>query len=211
MRGRMIPYLLAGLTIVFAPTLLDGQQLGSPTVLHRPKLKSLAPRIASRPIREPSMSIPAFDASGGASPEFSRLVRAAGTIFSGTVTRVQRNQAGSGQSVTTVAITFHVENVLRGKTPRRELTIHEWSGLWASGQRYRVGEHVLLFLYPESKLGLTSPVQGALGRFAMDASGSVLLAPQHMSALRRHPALGGKSRLRFSDFAVAVNQAGEGE
>jgi len=34
---------------------------------------------------------------------------------------------------------------------------------------------VLLFLYPNSKLGLTSPVGGALGRYRVDNAGRVLV------------------------------------
>jgi hypothetical protein len=53
----------------------------------------------------------------------------------------------------------------------------EWSGLWNAGERYRVGEQVLLFLYPNSRLGLTSPVGGAQGRFAIDEFSRVLPNP----------------------------------
>ena len=79
------------------------------------------------------------------------------------------------------------------------------------GQRYRVGERVLLFLYPPSKLGLTSCVGGRMGRFTVDPWGRVLLSAQHLSAFRADPVLGGKSRVRFSDFALAVRRASEEE
>ena len=142
---------------------------------------------------------------------FPNFVRAAGMIFTGTVTRVERRPATAGQSVETVAVTFHVENAIRGATPGQELTVTQWIGLWSSGQRYRVGERVVLFLYPASKLGLTSWVGGPLGRFAVDRAGWVLLTPQHLAAFGRDPVLGGKSRARFSDFALAVRHAGEEE
>jgi hypothetical protein len=142
---------------------------------------------------------------------FPQFVRAAGTIFSGTVTKIERRPATAGQSVETVTVTFRIENALRGATPGQDLTITQWMGLWSSGQRYRVGERVLLFLYPASKLGLTSCVGGALGRFAVDRSGWVLLTAQHVAAFGRDPVLGGKSRARFGDFAWAVRQAGEEE
>jgi len=45
--------------------------------------------------------------------------------------------------------------------------------LWSFGLRYRRGERALLFLYPPSRLGLTSWVGGPLGRFAVDSTGSV--------------------------------------
>jgi hypothetical protein len=106
-----------------------------------------------------------------------------------------------------VAITFHVENALRGATPGENLTVTQWIGLWTGGQRYRVGEHLLLFLYPASKLGLTSCVAGETGRFSIDAWGRVVLSAQHLSAFRTDPVLGGKSRVRLSDFALAVRRA----
>ena len=36
----------------------------------------------------------------------------------------------------------------------------------------RKGEHFLLFLYPPSRLGLTSPVRGAQGQVPLDAGGT---------------------------------------
>jgi hypothetical protein len=142
---------------------------------------------------------------------FPLLARAAGIIFSGTVTAIARRPATRGQSVETVAITFHIENAIRGATPGEDLTMSQWIGLWSGGQRYRVGERVLLFLYPPSKLGLTSSVGGAMGRFTIDPWGRVLLSAQHLSAFRADPVLGGKSRASLGDFYVAVRRASEEE
>ena len=61
------------------------------------------------------------------------------------------------------------------------------------------------------QVGLTSWVGGTLGHFSMDGSGRVLLTAQHLAAFRKDPVLGGKSRARFGDFALAVRQAGEEE
>ena len=135
------------------------------------------------------------------------IARAAGTIFSGTVTSIARRPATSAQVVETVAITFHIDNAIRGTIPGENLTISQWIGLWSGGQRYRIGERVLLFLYPPSKLGLTSCVAGGMGRFTIDPWGRVLLSAHHLSAFREDPVLGGRSRIRFSDFALAVRRA----
>jgi hypothetical protein len=81
-------------------------------------------------------------------------------------------------------------------------------GVWSGSQRYRVGDRALLFLYPPSKIGLTSCVGGTLGRFHIDPVGRVLLSAQQLSAFRRDPVLGGRSRVSFSDFAHAVERAG---
>jgi hypothetical protein len=138
------------------------------------------------------------------------MAHAAGMIFSGTVTAIARSPSRSQpftQSVKTVAITFRVDQGIRGATPGQDLTIHQWMGVWTNGQRYRVGERVLLFLYPPSKLGLTSCVGGPLGRFMFDSAGRALISAQHLSAFYSDPILGGKSYARFSDFAEAVRRA----
>ncbi len=170
----------------------------SPRVVQPPIDDPLPPRI-----RRPAPPLGTID--------LTTLTRAAGTIFSGTVTAIARHPAASNQTVETVAITFHIENAIRGATPGEYLTISQWIGLWSGGQRYRVGERVLLFLYPRSKLGLTSCVAGGMGRLPIDAWGRVLLSAQHLVAFRADPVLGGKSHLRFSDFALAVRRASEEE
>jgi hypothetical protein len=121
-----------------------------------------------------------------------------------------------------------VEHAIRGAAVGKNLTIHEWAGLWSgregsgregsdragsSGEwsgreRYRVGQRLLVFLYPSSKLGLTSPVAGILGRFNIDASGEIVLSPQNLEAFRADPQLGGRTRIAYATFAQAVRRAG---
>jgi hypothetical protein len=205
--------LLAGLSIVLAPLFSSGQDSRTANPVHRSRSNYLRPRAfpPRPPAREPARIDPPLSINPGNSSGLSRLVSAAGIIFSGTVIRIQAPSGANAQTVSTVAITFHVENALRGTTAGRELTIYEWAGVWSSGQRYRVGERVFVFLYPRSKLGLTSSVAGPIGRFAVDTRGTLVLSPQHISVLRRHPVLGGKSRVSLSDFALAVRQAHEEE
>lgn len=101
------------------------------------------------------------------------VVQSAGMIFSGTVLKVEHMRSAGFPGVT--QITFRVESAVRGLRRGQSLTIREWEGLWDSGERYRTGERVVLFLYPPSKLGLTSPVGGALGRYEIDHAGRVLV------------------------------------
>jgi hypothetical protein len=207
MSGRSCATLLAIFVSMLAPARLCGQSRSAntssvdsvpapslhPAVIDQPGVQALPPRLPISPPGTPWGPI-----------GFPALSRAAGTIFSGTVTAILRRPATRGSAVETVAITFHIENAIRGATAGQNLTISQWIALWSGGQRYRVGEHVLLFLYPPSKLGLTSCVGGALGRFIIDPRGRVLLSAQHLSAFRTDPVLGGKSRVSFSDFALAV-------
>lgn len=174
-----------------------------------PDFSTPLPHFAAPPVREPITILPERHVPGTFG--FQQMSRAAGTIFSGTVLAIRRQPATRDHAVETVAITFRVENAIRGATPGQNVTISQWMGLWSSGQRYRAGERVLLFLYPPSKLGLTSCVAAPLGRFRVDPRGVVLLSAEHLAAFRRDPVLGGKSRVLFGDFALAVRRASEEE
>jgi hypothetical protein len=138
---------------------------------------------------------------------FQQLVHAAGIIFSGRVTFIGRAASTSGQDAASTAVTFQVEHAMRGASAGQNLTIHEWAGLWNSGERYHVGERMLLFLYSPGKLGLTSPVAGALGRFAMDSQGKIVMSAEHVQALAADPILGGKTVVPYTDFALAVRRS----
>ena len=113
-----------------------------------------------------------------------QLTRPAGYIFVGRVKSVQYLPATHANHVATVRVRFQVEQGLRGVRSGKQFTIRQWAGLWDAGERYRTGERLLLFLYPTSKLGLTSPVAGSRGRFALDRNGQVLLGMERSALLR---------------------------
>jgi len=112
-----------------------------------------------------------------------QLTSSAGYIFVGQVKSVRYLRANSGH-VATMQIRFQVEQGLRGARSGSVLTIRQWAGLWDAGERYRTGERLLLFLYRPSKLGLTSPVGGVRGRFALDPKGQVLLGMERAALWR---------------------------
>jgi hypothetical protein len=211
MHGRSCTCLLAITVLMLTPGLVRGQSERADPA-HDFALP-LPPRMIRAPIRAPIVDPlkPRLPTTPLGTNGFPLLVHAAGVIFSGTVAAIARRPAIHGQTVETVAVTFHVENAIRGATPGQDLTISQWIGLWSGGQRYRVGERVLLFLYPASKLGLTSCVAGAMGRMSIDSWGRVSLSAQHQSAFQTDPVVGGKSQLRFSDVASAVRRASEEE
>jgi hypothetical protein len=138
---------------------------------------------------------------------FRQLVRAAGIIFSGRVASIGQSASFSRPDPASTVVTFQVEHAIRGTSAGQNLTIHEWAGLRLSGEHYHIGERVLLFLYSPSKLGLTSPVAGAMGRFAMNSQGQVEMSAQHVAALAADPMLGGKTVVPYADFALAVRRA----
>jgi hypothetical protein len=117
-------------------------------------------------------------------PTLNQLTQRAGCIFAGTVLTVERMGAQAPGEVATVRITFRVDQAIRGVAQHQTLTIREWAGLWDAGESYRPGEQVLLFLYRNSQLGLTSPVNGSQGRFELDRSGRVLLNQERLAGLQ---------------------------
>jgi len=138
---------------------------------------------------------------------FRQLVRAAGIIFSGRVASIGRSASSSRPDSASTVVTFQVEHAIRGALPGQKLTMHEWAGLRQRGERYRVGERVLLFLYSPSKLGLSSPVAGAMGRFAMNSQGQVVMTAQHVAAFAADPTLGGETVVPYAEFALAVRRS----
>jgi hypothetical protein len=230
MSGRSCGFLLAVclLTLCSIPALwgqaaaTSGKAGVDSPVLHQPGLNQPTPAhpqspawIGSTPLRPKPPGQFGGLGSGkgfppGGAPNFPQLARTAGTIFAGTVTSIEPGPAAGGSAIPTVAITFHVEHPLRGAVPGGSLTILEWLGLWSSGQRYAVGEHVLLFLYPPSKLGLTSAVGGSLGQFRLDSAGGILPSERQFAAFEADPLFARRSRIAFNDLARALRQtAGE--
>jgi hypothetical protein len=166
------------------------------------------PAFAEQPARLQISTIPAGSPPRQHPPP---LTQSSGYIFAGTVNSVQRT-APKGNGVATVQINFHVDQGIRGVRTGQTLTIREWVGLWQSGERYRPGERVLLFLYPPSKLGLTSPVRGPMGRFRIGPDGLVL-DPGRIGFPARRPSIGeplrGQTRVTPREFVRFVRSAEE--
>jgi len=118
-------------------------------------------------------------------PQWKRLSRRAGMIFAGTVLT---NAAETGNTPTAAAqiaptdrvvsgaassvqLSFRVDRAIVGVNQGQILTIHEWAGAWAMQRPMRPGQHILIFLYPTSRLGFTSAVSGSLGQIALDSNG----------------------------------------
>ncbi len=117
------------------------------------------------------------------SDDFRQTVRKSGLVFDGTVTAIERD-TGTGNIPQTYRISFRVNQGLRGVRTGATLTIREWAGLWVSEPgaggpthrpRYRLGERAVLFLYPASRTGLTSPVGGMKGKLAVTLAEEAIL------------------------------------
>jgi hypothetical protein len=162
--------------------------------------------LAAQMTAEP-LPVAAFDAL-----TLRQLTRSSGYIFVGTVTRIQAG-ASAPNKLATMRITFHVDQAIRGVRSGQSLTTREWAGLWESGGSYRIGQRLLLFLYPPSKLGLTSAVGGWQGRFALDSQGEFILGQERLIAnpIVRRSWNGNKFRVGIREFRHAIRRAEEEE
>ena len=113
-------------------------------------------------------------------PQWKQLSRRAGTIFASTVLTAATHTpitqtAAPDRAVSAVApmvqLSFHVDQAIAGVERGQILTIHEWAGAWSMHRPMSSGQHILIFLYPLSRLGFTSPVGGSLGQVALESSG----------------------------------------
>jgi len=114
-------------------------------------------------------------------PQWKQLSRRAGVIFAGTVLTAAAAQTLTSQTAATdrlapgttpaVQLSFHVDEAIAGVERGQVLIVHEWAGAWSMHRPMSKGQHFLMFLYPPSRLGLTSPVGGSLGQIALDPSG----------------------------------------
>ena len=94
------------------------------------------------------------------------LCRSAGTIFWGRCTSVETQDEA-------LVYTFAAHRMLKGGSADTVLLrMHKAASMYARAPRFTSGQEVLLFLYPESSLGYSSPVGFGQGFFnVMTASG----------------------------------------
>jgi hypothetical protein len=118
-------------------------------------------------------------------PRWKQLSRRAGMIFAGTVLAIEPAAAtptpttyrvGQG-TPPSVQLSFRVDRPIAGVAQGQIVAINEWAGAWAMQRPLSKGQHVLIFLYPPSRLGFSSPVGGSMGQVALDSSGESV--PEH--------------------------------
>ncbi len=121
-------------------------------------------------------------------PEWKQLSRAAGMVFAGTVLGAAQ-PATQNQVVPTIEVKFRVDRAIAGVHQGEVLTIREWAAAWSRQRELRPGQRVLLFLYPPSRLGLTSPVGGPLGQIELSGKGETVVPPAPVAAVSSRSAL----------------------
>jgi hypothetical protein len=139
-----------------------------------------------------------------------QLSRRAGIIFAGTVVRVEVPEKAESPEISRfVQVTFRVDDGIRNANSGELITIREWAGLWrtGSGERYRLGEKLLMFYYPPNGSGTTSSVAGSAGRFTINAQDQIHVTTERKQSLFRAARLRGfeqDANLNLADVREGV-------
>jgi hypothetical protein len=110
--------------------------------------------------------------------DLATMAESAGTIVSGRITQLRPGSHPKYPNIGVLYVTMKVNETLKG-TPRQQFTFMQFTGRAMNSSKktlavaytlsdlpsYRVGEEVVLFLYPASSVGFTSPVGGPQGKF----------------------------------------------
>lgn len=100
------------------------------------------------------------------------MVERAGIIVSGRVVDVRQGGHPDYPHVTVTYVTVEIEESFKGlSADRRRFTFMQFGGQGLTRvpelPSYRQGERVILFLYPKSRYGFTSPVGGIQGKLSV--------------------------------------------
>ncbi len=126
-----------------------------------------------------AISFMPWNASAQSSPvNLEKLVRDSGIIFSGKVVTVETGEKDPGMNLFTTYYTFAIEDALYG-VEGDTVTIMQYGGE-AGGRSYYppgvplfdIGETVVAFFYPRSKIGMTSAVAKGQGKFVVGPADS---------------------------------------
>ncbi len=125
--------------------------------------------------------------AGGAHPagavgrrlDLATMTERAGTIVSGRIIELHEGRHPQYHNIRVLSVTLQVSEMIKGE-PADRFTFMQFGGRATTEESrkslstaqtlpdlpaYRVGEEVVLFLYPPSNVGFTSPVGGEQGMF----------------------------------------------
>ena len=93
-------------------------------------------------------------------------------IFTGKCIKAREIEDDPESKLPVIKYTFKVTEGIRGVKTGGEITFKQWQPT-INGANYEVGEKYVLFLYPDSSRGLTSPVGFSQGQFSVEQKGII--------------------------------------
>lgn len=101
------------------------------------------------------------------------IVKDSGKIFAGKCLKVEEIENDSESKLEVVKYTFKVTEAIKGVNKNQEKIIFKQWRPTVRGNSYEVGKKYVLFLFPESSRGLTSPVGLSQGLFDVNEKGFI--------------------------------------
>ncbi len=120
------------------------------------------------------------DAARVLGPQWKQMSRASGMIFAGKILAIEPLPPSAKRPLPLTMVSVRVKHAIAGVQQGQVVKFREWASASSIHRSLRIGQHVLLFLYPPGKLGLTSPANGAAGVLALDAAGKNLAGVQRI-------------------------------
>ena len=100
------------------------------------------------------------------------IVDAADRIFVGKCINVEEIEDDSESKLPVIKYTMKITEGIRGVGNKETITFKQWQPT-VRGASYDVGKKYILFLYPDSKRSLTSPVGFSQGQFDVEKKGII--------------------------------------
>ena len=100
------------------------------------------------------------------------MIRKANRIFAGKCTNVKYIQNDPESNLPVYKYTFKIIEEIKGLRNKKEITFTQWAAI-TEGSGYEVGNKYVLLLYPDSELGLTSPIGIGQGKFTVERAGII--------------------------------------
>ncbi len=98
------------------------------------------------------------------------ITDSADRVFAGVCETIESLEKDPASNLPVVKYTFTVSEAIKGVTTDK-ITFTQWKPT-AVDAGYEIGQKYVIFLYPDSRLGLTSPVGYMQGKFEVEKKGS---------------------------------------
>lgn len=100
------------------------------------------------------------------------ITSASDRIFTGTCTNVEETEEDPESKLPVFKYTFKITESIKGLEDKEQVTFKQWKPT-AKDAGYEIGKKYILFLYPNSERGLTSPVGFLQGQFEVEKKGLI--------------------------------------
>ena len=100
------------------------------------------------------------------------IIFASDRIFTGICTGAEEIEDDPESKLSVVQYTFKITEVMKGLQEKEEITFKQWKPT-VKDAGYEIEKKYILFLYPNSERGLTSPVGFLQGQFEVEKKGLI--------------------------------------